>query len=77
MTTAEAIACNYRETRLVLGPQDGARVCGYDMPDTIYVGPQWLGDGYASWGCERCDRFPVAYMLDTDGQYYQEYRLVY
>lgn len=49
------------------GPQDGAKVrqVGGDIPATIYVGPKWLGDGYAAWGCERCDRFPCRYVMES------------
>lgn len=65
----------WRKRILVLGPQDGAKVCGQDMPEMIFVGPKWLGDGYASWGRERCDRFPAGYVLCDDGKYYHEYRL--
>jgi hypothetical protein len=61
---------------LVLGPQDGARVCGCDMPEWIFVGGTWKGDGYATWGRERCDRFPDGYHLERDGKYYHEYKLV-
>lgn len=48
------------------GPQDGAKVhrVGPDMPQTVYVGPRWLGDGYAAWGSERCQRFPCKYVLE-------------
>lgn len=51
---------------LVNGPQDGAKVqqCVPVMPQTIYVGPKWRGDGYAAWGTERSDRFPSRYVLD-------------
>jgi hypothetical protein len=47
------------------GPQDGARVRksgdDYRLPDAIFVGPKWLGDGFAAWSDEHCDRFPVKY----------------
>ena len=51
---------------LVGGPQDGAKVhrVGPTMPQTIYLGPKWLGDGYAAWGVELCDRFPCCYVMD-------------
>jgi hypothetical protein len=52
---------------LVGGPQDGAKVhsVGGEIPQTIYVGPKWLGDGYAAWARERSDRFPCCYVLDV------------
>lgn len=52
---------------LCKGPQDGAKVkrIGDVMPQRIYVGPKWLGDGYAAWGRERCDRFPCCYIMDA------------
>lgn len=52
------------------GPQDGAKVhrVGPTMPRTIYVGPKWLGDGYAAWGVERCERFPCQHLL-FDGKF--------
>ncbi len=44
------------------GPQDGAMVKAVgDLPATIYVGPKWLGDGFAAWSRELSDRFPVRY----------------
>lgn len=48
------------------GPQDGARVhrVGDVMPQTIYVGRKWMGDGFAAWGREQSDRFPVCYVMD-------------
>jgi hypothetical protein len=66
----------HEERYLVLGPQDGAKVCGQDMPPVVYVGPKWMGDGFASWGREECDRFPEEYILCNDGKYYYRYRLV-
>jgi hypothetical protein len=61
---------------LVLGPQDGAKVAdvGGRIPDVIFVGPKWLGDGFAAWGCERSDRFPECYIA-IQGKYYHEYKL--
>lgn len=52
--------------QLVGGPQDGAKVSqiGATMPQTIYVGPKWLGDGFAASSAERCKRFPVCYVMD-------------
>ena len=50
---------------LLGGPQDGARVHragdGNTIPPTIYVGPKWLGDGFAAWSAELCWRFPCEY----------------
>lgn len=62
---------------LVLGPQDGARVCevGGKIPSTIFVGPKWLGDGFAAYGADRSDRFPCAYIKQSDGRFWHEYRL--
>jgi len=56
------------ERALCGGPQDGSKVRrngdGYKLPDVVYVGPKWLGDGYSAWGREKCKRFPVAYRRD-------------
>lgn len=54
------------EFELCKGPQDGAKVkrVGDVMPQTIYVGPKWLGDGYAAWGQNPCGRFPCRYVMD-------------
>lgn len=51
---------------LFRGPQDGAKVhtVGGEISSAIYVGPKWLGDGYAAWGSERCKRFPACYVRD-------------
>jgi hypothetical protein len=55
------------EFELCNGPQDGAKVkrIGDVMPQTIYVGSKWQGDGYAAWGREKSDRFPVCYVMDA------------
>lgn len=65
------------EFELVLGPQDGAKVkaIGGHIPDEIFVGPKWLGDGYAAYGSERCERFPEGYIMQRDGRYWHEYKL--
>lgn len=57
---------------LVRGPQDGAKVkrIGEVMPQTIYVGRCWMGDGFAAWSRGRCERFPCCYIMDG-------YRFVY
>ena len=54
---------------LIGGPQDGAKVrkAGgeeghpYFLPDVLYVGPKWLGDGFAAWGRKPSKRFPARY----------------
>lgn len=50
------------------GPQDGAvvRRAGdtNKLPDVVYVGPKWLGDGQSAWGHKKSKRFPVAYQRD-------------
>lgn len=53
------------------GPQDGAYVEVSDPPPVrLFVGKNWKGDGYASWGRERCERFPACYLLDmTEDKY--------
>lgn len=57
---------------LCKGPQDGAKVhkVGDSMPETIYVGAKWMGDGFASWGQERCERFPCRYDLRVHKFYF-------
>ncbi len=56
----------FESYELVGGPQDGAKIkaCIDHMPQTIYVGSQWLGDGYAAWGFAKSNRFPCRYVLD-------------
>jgi hypothetical protein len=56
---------------LVGGPQDGARICrtGYPLPLTVYVGPKWMGDGFAAWSDEPSERFPAKYVNDGGGQF--------
>jgi len=49
------------EYTLIGGPQDGAKVVLYDDRNTIYVGPKWLGDGYAAYSTEHSGRFSVCY----------------
>jgi hypothetical protein len=46
---------------LVRGPQDGAKITGVGIPEVVYVGRKWMGDGYAAWGREQSNRFPEAY----------------
>lgn len=50
---------------LIGGPQDGAKIrhMGDRPPVLVFVGPRWLGDGFAAWGHERCARFPCCYRL--------------
>lgn len=46
------------------GPQDGAKVRVYEpIPTEIFMQRQWQGDGYATWGRKRCDRFPIRYVI--------------
>lgn len=62
---------NARRFQLCNGPQDGAHVIVYEpFPIRIFVGPKWMGDGNASWGREKCDRFPVCYVLDMTADKY-------
>ena len=51
---------------LYWGPQDGAKVkqVGEYMPQRIFVGAKWLGDGYAAWSREYCERFPCSYLME-------------
>lgn len=56
-----------REAELVGGPQDGGRVhaVGGHIPQTIHVGPKWLGDGYSAWTSSGpSKRFPAKYVFD-------------
>jgi hypothetical protein len=59
------------EAVLVGGPQDGASVKGVGghLPDKVYVGPHWLGDGFAAWSREYSKRFPVCYANDGQGNF--------
>ena len=43
------------------GPQDGAKVIIYDDLQTIYVGPQWLGDGNVAYSRGCYESFPMQY----------------
>ena len=54
------------EFQLVHGPQDGAKVkrIGEAMPQEIYVGSRWQGDGFSAWGLSKSQRFPCRYVLD-------------
>lgn len=51
---------------LIGGPQDGGKVkaVGGEIPQTIYVGRKWMGDGFAAWSSEPSERFPCCYVLD-------------
>lgn len=64
---------------LVLGPQDGAMVAevGGRIPNTIFVGLERLGDGFAAYGSELSERFPFAYLLLPDGRFWHEYKLFF
>jgi hypothetical protein len=56
---------SHQRFQLVKGPQDGAHVIVYEpYPVRIFVHREWKGDGNASWGTEKCERFPVCYVLD-------------
>lgn len=48
------------------GPQDGAKVerIGPVMPQTIYVGSKWMGDGFAAWSQCRSTKFTCRYVMD-------------
>lgn len=50
---------------LLHGPQDGAKITGRSIPKDVYLGPKWLGDGFAAWGVECCPRFPVRYQREN------------
>lgn len=66
MKKRKLIGHETNEAELVGGPQYGAKVhtVGGKIPQTIYVGPTWLGDGYSAWSSELSDRFPCRYILD-------------
>lgn len=59
------------ESRLTGGPQDGGRVTGVGggLPEIIYVGPKWLGDGFTTWSREPSHRFPAIYEWDGFTRY--------
>lgn len=61
---------------LVGGPQDGAKVkaVGGVLPQTVHVGPRWLGDGHSAWSRESCERFPACYVLDGYKYKFRGYR---
>lgn len=54
------------EKTLVGGPQDGGKVRrdgeGSKLPDSVYVGPKPLGDGYSAWSDKKSTRFPACYV---------------
>ena len=55
---------------LVGGPQDGAKVViQTEVPECIYVQREWQGDGYATFGLERSERFHCKY--DFMGGWFQ------
>jgi hypothetical protein len=56
---------------LINGPQDGADIVVYDVPtpQKVFVGRKSMGDGFAAWGKELCDRFPCQY--NFDGMFYK------
>ena len=51
---------------MVGGPQDGGWIhaVGGELPQTVFVGPKWLGDGFSAWSRVRSKRFPACYVLD-------------
>jgi hypothetical protein len=53
------------ESILKLGPQDGAKIRSGSgvYPPVLYVGPKWLGDGFAAWSRKGSKRFPARYRL--------------
>lgn len=51
---------------LCKGPQDGSKVYRVEpvMPQRIYVGRRWHGDGYSAWAKAKSARFPCCYVMD-------------
>lgn len=64
-----------QEGQLYGGPQDGARVRigGGLLPVALYVGPKWLGDGYAAWSREAGPRKPARYVWNGDRFHFTGY----
>lgn len=56
---------------LIGGPQDGAMImCGGGvLPLRVYVGPKWLGDGYAAWARQPSINKPALYEYDGRANY--------
>lgn len=65
------------ERQLVGGPQDGGLVRKSGdtclLPDTIYIGPKPLGDGYVAWSDELCKRFPVEHQRSGEVFVFRRY----
>jgi hypothetical protein len=58
---------------LIGGPQDGAKIrsSGGDVFHAVYVGPKWLGDGFAAYSSGGpSGRFPALYVHEGSGRYY-------
>lgn len=57
------------EGELLGGPQDGAKVMSGSghYPQELYVGPKWLGDGYAAWSRHPSAEKPARYWLESVG----------
>lgn len=55
-----------QEGTLSGGPQDGAkvRIGGGVLPAELWVGPKWLGDGFAAWSRGHCASKPARYAWD-------------
>lgn len=60
------------DSELVGGPQDGGKVTiggSSPVPDVVFLGPKWLGDGYAAWSRVRGATKPAMYVR-KDGRHY-------
>lgn len=62
------------DVRLRHGPQDGSKVrVDFDpVPEMVWVGPKWLGDGYSAYtrfGPSK--RFPALYRYQSEKGFYQ------
>jgi hypothetical protein len=66
------VSSSLTTAELVGGPQDGGKVTigGGTLPYELYVGPRWLGDGYAAWSRERSDRFPCLYRQGAEKYFF-------
>lgn len=55
-----------RGIELVRGPQDGSRVSlgNGRLPQVLFVGRHYMGDGRSAWGRVRSERFPCRYEFD-------------
>ena len=62
---------NPSQFQLSNGPQDGANVVVYEPhPARIFVQRRWQGDGFATYGREKSERFPCCYVLDMAANKY-------